>query len=260
MSDEIPALKRGGFWRRAVALMIDTLIVSAIVVAVGIPLSLLTDGRVRVGNAILNKTECFEIARSYPEIRLPQDFKPTSGARCVRSLLGHSFDWFLFVEQKSVSGIVTYKKDLTFPLDPNGDLASPFYLDNLSLMLVLISLFVQEYKFGETSGKYSMSLRVQSLGGGRPSRKQAAIRLLRFSYLAPIGFALLEQMAGFDLSYIFYTLGLSGTLTIIIIGEFIWRIRHGELPFYDRWAGTDVLLVGHDAIAKPSPDSFSTSS
>lgn len=185
MTEERPISRQGRFWRRAFALVIDSLIVSAVIAAVGITLSLSTDGRIRT-RGFLSRVECSKLDRSYPEITLPKGFKPTSVARCVRSFLGHSYDWFLFVQRKVQSGAVMYITNLTYPLDPSGAITRPIYLDSWFFILLAVSIFVQEWKEGETLGKHAVGLRVQSLGSGPQSGRQIATRLLRFANVVPL--------------------------------------------------------------------------
>lgn len=240
MTEEQPASRQGRFWRRALALTIDTLIVSVAIAAVGITLSLSTGGRIRAGEAFISQVECFKLDRSYPEITLPQGFKPTATARCVRSFLGRSYDWYLFVQRKIESGAVSYVTNLTYPLDPGGAVARPIYLDNWLFVLLVVSIFIQEWKEGKTLGKRAMGLRVQSLGSEPRSGRQIATRLLRFAYLVPMQAA----YAVGSVTALFAVLGLGALIAAITVGELLLAIRRGQVPFYDRMAGTEVVRAG----------------
>ena len=237
MTDDRPTPKQGGFWRRAVAFTIDTVIISVAIAAIGITLSLLTDGRIRAGGGLISRVECSKLDRAYPEISLPEGFRPTSAARCVRSFLGHGYDWFLFVQRRVESGSVSYVTNLSYPLDPSGAAAHPFYLDYWLLVLLVAAIFVQEWKEGETLGKHALGLRVQSLGAGAPNGRQMAMRLLRFAYVIPMEAAYLAD----TITAMIVLLALGGLLMIATVIEFVLALRRGRLPFYDRIANTEVV-------------------
>ena len=229
---------RGGFWRRAIALTIDTLVISFAIVAIGIALSLATDGRVRVGGGFFSQIECVKLERAYPEIALPRGFRPTSAARCVRRFLGHEYDWFLFVQRRVENGSVAYITNLSYPLDPKGAVASPFYLDYVLMVLLAGVIFLQEWKLSTTLGKRMMGLRVRSAGGGAPDARQTATRLLRFAYAVPIEAA---YVVDGSITPIVVLLTFGGLLMIVTVIEFVVALRHDRPPFYDRIADTEVV-------------------
>ncbi len=256
MSEVLAPPRRGGFWRHALALATDAVIAALVVYVLGVSLSLMTDGRVRVSDAYFSATDCVKLERPYEGISLPHDFRPTWSGRCTTSIFGYSYDWFLLMQERTESGPYHIERSVTFPLDRRDNLTRAFYLDGLILVLAGVVIFMQESKSGQTSGKRSAGLRVQSLGGGAPSRKQIAIRMLRFSFVVPILFAYVLSLAIFILgpssgaiySYVFHAWAIGGVLMLLTLANFTWTCLRRSLPFYDPLAGTEVVRVSKLAV------------
>ena len=239
--------ERGRFWRRAVALTLDMFIVAFVVMLLGLLAGALTNGRFRISDVYFDETECAKPDRTYAEIKLPEGYKPTSTVVCVSRIFGHTYDRSLVMVERTESGKFSFERSMTFPLDREGDVTRAFYLDWVFPFFLVILIYVQELMRGDTLGKRIMGLRVQSLGGASPYRSQIAKRLVRFGYLVPFVVSYLA-VAYFNRSvetaeFLIAMAALGGVLTLLAVIEFAWAVRKGKLPFYDRWAGTEVVRV-----------------
>jgi uncharacterized RDD family membrane protein YckC len=240
---------RGGFWRRVLAFLIDVMLVSAVIAAVGVPLYGPTDGAIRVSNTVIHAANCTAVAPNRIDVQLPADFKATAAAICVRTFFGHEHDRLLVVREVTRSGSVTYTREITMPVDAKGRVVRVFYLDYLTLIVLAAYLLVGEWRFGTTAGKTSVSLRVRSLDGGPLTLSQAAIRtFVRLLPFAPIVIVISlaairdpAQGAAFLLSNLVITSLVSLALMLILLLNFILTVRRRDLPWHDRWAGTEVV-------------------
>jgi len=239
MSETAP-VARARFWQRAFAFLIDCIIVSAVVGVIGITLAKLTDGQIRVEDALVKSDECTQLDRVPAGVRVPADFTVTHVARCTRSFIWIRHDWFLTVADVTrTRAAPAYTRTLRFPLDPAGRVTNPFYLDSLAGLLLIAYLFTQEWRHGASAGKRALGLRVQSLSGQPPDLMQVSKRLLRF---APAPVLYLGQLSG-DVALFWYFWSVSLVLALVFLANFIIATRRGDLPWHDRWAGTEVVRV-----------------
>ena len=257
MTREAASPERGRFWQRAVALILDTFVVAIVVMLLGLLAGEVTDGHIRISDVYFDQTECAKPDRAYADIKLPVGFRPTSTVLCVSRILGHAYDRSLVMVERTESGKFSFERSLTFPLDRQGNVTRAFYLDWVIPLFLVILIYVQEWMRGDTLGKRVMGLRVRSLGGASPDRSQVARRLVRFCYLMPFVIAYLavayfNESVGAGLSYLLYLLAFGSALTLLLVVEFAWNVRKGRLPFYDRWARTEVVRVGNVAVPSPS--------
>lgn len=240
---------RAGVWRRAFAFLIDVMLVSAVIALVGVPFYGPTDGAIRVSNTVIHATTCTAIAPNRIDVQLPADFKATTAAICVRKFFGQEHDRLLVVREVSRSGSVTYTREITMPVDAKGRVVRVFYLDYLTLIVLAAYLLVAEWRFGTTAGKTTVSLRVRSLDGAPITLSQAAIRtLVRLAPFAPVVIFMLvaavrdpAQGAAFLLSNLATISLVSLALILILLLNFILTVRRRDLPWHDRWAGTEVV-------------------
>jgi uncharacterized RDD family membrane protein YckC len=240
---------RGGFWRRVLAFVIDVMLVSAVIALVGVPFYGPTDGAIRVSNTVIHTTNCTAVAPDRIDVQLPADFKATAAAICVRTFFGQEHDRLLVVREVSRSGSVTYTREITMPVDAKGRVVRVFYLDYLTLIVLAAYLLIAEWRFGTTAGKTTVSLRVRSLDGTPITLSQAAIRtFVRLLPFAPIVVVMWlaavrdpAQGAAFLLSNLLITSLVSLALMLILLLNFILTVRRRDLPWHDRWAGTEVV-------------------
>jgi uncharacterized RDD family membrane protein YckC len=252
---------RGGFWRRVFAVLVDMMLVTFIVAIIGVPLYEPTGGAVRVGNTVFNATHCSSTTLNRPDVQLPADFKPTGAAICVRTFFGQEHDRILLIQQVTRSGTVIHSRTISQPVDAQDRVVRVFYLDYLTLLLIVIYLFICEWRFGTTLGKSILRLHVRSLGGAPMTRSQAAIRsLARLLWFAPLlVFILLAIVLAPGQ---FTTLVSDNLFTILAVGlgwllvfflNFVLTVRRRILPWHDRWAGTEVVRNALTASATQAP-------
>jgi uncharacterized RDD family membrane protein YckC len=244
-------------------LFIDLLVIGAVLAIVGIGLAKLTGGQIRVANALINSTSCVPADPVPAGASPPAGFVPTKTLRCTRSFAGLvANDWYLaFVRDPHPGSTATPAETRKVPLDPDGRVASPLYIDGIELVLLLAYLVFGETRSGATAGKKLLGLRVRSLDGGNPSFLQAVKRLLRIVPLAiftgsveldiglltAIGpFAFLSKLAGYvgiDAGLVLAAGVLIGILCMAIafLVNFARTTGRGDLPWHDRWAGTEVV-------------------
>lgn len=246
MNSAAPSL-RARFWRRVFALVIDACAVGAVIAAIGIPLFSLTDGRIRVSSMLVDYSTCSTAA--VPEgLDLLVDFKVTHVRRCTRSFFGIVHDRTLTVSQVTRSGSVTYTRSITFSADADWRPTQAFYLDYLSIFILVIYRIVLEWRFGATLGKDTLYMRVQPVGGGAMTAAAAVKRtLMCFIPVYPFMLAAVPLMAlsptniVAPLNYFYVFLFVGVALTVVFGLNFILAVRRANLPWHDRWAGTEVI-------------------
>jgi uncharacterized RDD family membrane protein YckC len=240
---------RGGFWRRALAFVIDAMLASAVIALIGVPFYGPTDGVIRVSNTVIHTTSCSAVAPDQTGAQLPADFKATAAAICVRRFFGTEHDRLLIVREVSKSGSITYTREITMPVDAKGRVVKAFYLDLVTLIVLAAYLLIAEWRFGTTAGKTSLGLRVRSLGGGPITLSQAAIRTsIRLAPFVPFEIFMLvaaardpAQGAAFLLSNLLIVSLVTLVLMLTFLLNFILAVRRKSLPWHDRWAGTEVV-------------------
>lgn len=246
---------RAGFMRRAVALVIDFLLLLSIVTVIGVPMAKLSGGAVRVQSALVQKTDCKKLDAMPAGIDLPSGFKPTAIASCTYSSFGSPYNWTVVaqqvVEQDVKMGDTEYtvskKLSYTYPLSPYGLPTEPLYLDEYALVFFALYFIVFEWMFVGTFGKRILGMRVQSLGGERASLVQTIKRTaIRFGWLIliPIGTKLLETSPD---RLVEIVVGLSAVNVIAFVAlaiNAIRSMRKGELAWHDRFAATEVVRTG----------------
>src|SRR5689334_5490131 len=113
-----PQAKRAGFSARAVAFVIDLLLVNLLVAAIGLAATELTGGTVRVANAIDDVRTC-GISQPIPsELSVPAEFVDGDVRRCTRTVYGHAYDHMLIVRAAaSGSGTEASRREISIPTD-----------------------------------------------------------------------------------------------------------------------------------------------
>lgn len=246
MPDETP--DRAGFWPRAIALFIDSCLITFILGFLGLVLFAPTGGRIRVAGALVSSLQCSPQSLQVLQelnVSIPPDFQLTYIGRCTRSVLGHVHDRVLFVTDKVPSSAAGHARELTFPLDAEGRPTRAFYLDYLGGLLFAAYVLLSEWRTGRTLGKDLMDIRVQSLAGGPPNFVQTAKRfVLRFSGLILSEILSLLSVTGAIVStaadFVWFGVGL--VLSVAVLVNFIISVRRNALPWHDRFAGTEVVL------------------
>jgi uncharacterized RDD family membrane protein YckC len=173
-------------------------------------------------------------------VRLPPDFKVTHAARCTLQFLGCVYDLVVVLSEVTQSGAGTVIRTIWFAIDADGQPMRVFYLDYLGIFLFAAYLLTTEWRFGKTLGMDLLDMRVQSLGGGPltfvQAGKRLSVRLIPTLIFAPLLFL---TEAETDTALILLTVAALAALIQLI--NFIIAVRRGNLPWHDRWAGTEVV-------------------
>lgn len=251
-----PAEIRAGFWRRALAILIDVALVALASASIGAILLGLTDGRVRIGSTLIDITICSPVdPQQFKLPSPPSSFHVTNTDQCAKSFFGIVHDRFVRVSEVTHSGLTTYSRALTYPIDADGRVVSVHYIDYLIYVLLLAYVVLMEWLCGWTIGKEIMRIRVQSLGGGPlgggpitfvQAVKRSVIRFLPWPlFLLPF---VVPVLAGYGMFSIIATTADAGILALvlcIVVVIFMWNFvqatRRRELPWDDRWAKTEVV-------------------
>jgi len=236
-----PSSSRAGFWRRAVAFIIDACLIGLLISAIGVICFRLTDGRMRLSSGLFDITLCSKADPQNIGLPIPPHFNVTAAEDCTNRFLGLQHDRVATITEITGSGSVIYKRSISYPLDLNGRPAEPLYLDFLWLILLPAYILLAEWRYARTVGKRLMDVRIRSLNAAPIDFVQALKRLvIRFlpwpfwalAYVAPVS----ENM----------TLFVSVTALLAITGlpvvlNFILATRRRVLPWDDAWAATEVV-------------------
>ncbi len=239
---------------RFVALLIDLVIVSGLVAAIGLTAAAVTDGRVRISSSVVSAQDCQTVPVPEP-LALPNSVT-ADVRRCTRSLFGFVYDRQLIVLSNWGEGQASGDPSpAAIPLDKAGQPVHPVYLDILVLPALALYLLLLEWRRGTTPGKWLVGAEVVSEGGGRPSLLQSAERTLaRVIVLVP---AMIVEISGLPepgsrISLKLITssgpesiiVGLLGWVTVAYLIATIVLAMRGSRPPHDLWAGTDVVCPG----------------
>lgn len=261
--------ERAGFWRRVSAFVLDILLIIVTVQIIGVWLAGVTDGKVRVSGTLVTATECTAGGTVPAELQLPGVFKVASVQRCTHSVFGIPYDWTLIASNqekpartmvKAVGGSPpgagtpvapgTAELYWTVPVDSTGRMTKPFYLDSLTLVLLVAYLFLCEWRFGATLGKRILGIGVRGLGGASMDATTAGRRILmRMVPLLPgIAFAtMIGPPSSPEQPFVQYLIGsmiisaVGVVLIIVFFLNFIVTTSRRTLPWHDRFARTEAV-------------------
>jgi uncharacterized RDD family membrane protein YckC len=266
-------LPRAGYWRRAIALTLDALIVGVVATfAVAIPVGLLftlDNGSIQFGSTTLNPesaesastgwrfdfgfpgiilTNCDKITLDHLPHGLepPPPAKPTAAFECRSSAFG------LFVSARTLTVVaLTHENDRpisdtsSYQLGADGNPRSAWVLDNLNYVLLLVYLAAFQWRNGATLGMDALHIRVaDSLAPDRTDLplRRAVIRVAAQFAGVLVGFVFLV-----DSNSDFAAAGapwLPGAVSIVVVAYYVWifvDIIRKRDPIYDRIAGTAVV-------------------
>lgn len=118
------------------------------------------------------------------------------------------------------------------------------YLDLLGIFLLLAYILLLEWWFGRTLGKSLLGVRVQALSGGSITFVQAAKRLLIRSLPVLVWILLftLPVPRAYMVAHLWGALLFCGAVALALAVNFVITTRRRDLPWHDRWAGTEVVL------------------
>jgi len=253
MPDTVKA-ERARFLPHAIALFVDYWSVSLMLGVLGLALVGPTGGLIRISGFPFSKTVCEAVSPNASGLDLPSSFKPTNAERCTTSLGAHVFDRTMKLSEvtKNISENVTYTRSVDTAIDANGRAVDVLYLDSLEMVLLAAMLLLAEWRFGATPGKRLCRARVQSLGGGPITLVQSAKRtLLRFVLFLPLMpwlpplFSFRSAASMLEHIYLIVApVGVAVALWIVFAWNFVRAVDRGELPWHDRWAGTEAVWTG----------------
>jgi uncharacterized RDD family membrane protein YckC len=243
-------MQRAGFWRRAVAFLIDAVAVSLLLSVIGLVLFAPSGERIRVAAAFGN-TDCAAVEPQQLKVSVPAGFRLTNAARCTRTFLGRVVDRTLVIEEVTKQAEkgdyeITYKRSLTYPVDAEGHPVEVFQLDDLWIYVLAVYLLLAEWRFGATLGKKLLGVWVRPLAGGALTLDRTARRVLvRLVPFAPLALSSTNaKIAGLMLESMVLFLAVLGAwllVWLVFLVNFVHAVRAGNLPWHDRAARTEAV-------------------
>jgi hypothetical protein len=158
-------VQRGGFWRRALAVLIDSIAIGLVLQIFALVLFPVSNGYVQFASGIIVQRDCHPLNELPDGIAIPAEFGANFIAECQASILGAVTSHTAIVARRTVEGSVTKFTQLGYMLDRQGKPIHGLPLDILILPL-LIAL-----RWGLDRRK------------GSPGRRLSGIRLLNQSDL-----------------------------------------------------------------------------
>jgi uncharacterized RDD family membrane protein YckC len=240
-----PQAKRAGLLARAVAFVIDLLLVNMLVAAIGLAATELTGGSVRVANAIDDVRTCSASQPTPPELSVPREFAGGDMRRCTRAVYGFAYDRMLIVREAASGSVAeTDRRQISIPIDADGRPVHAFYLDRLTPLVLALYLLLLEWRWGATLAKRILGIRVVTLAGGPIDFWQAGRRSL-IRALVVLCSAETQIGLGMTTAYGLPDLGVGSQmlnlLAVAYLIVFAIATLGGLLPPHDRWAGTQVV-------------------
>src|SRR6267154_2933815 len=241
---------RGGFWRRALAVFIDLIAISALLQVVALVLFPLTHGQVQFSGGPLYGLNCQKLA-SVPEgVSIPPEFDANSVNDCQQSLLGLPTARTLWVSRITKDGAVTKVAQIRHRLDAEGKPTPGLPLDIFVLPLLMALRFALD-RAGGSIGRRICRIRLSNGSDGRTpppttsvSRRYAALALpLAPAWIWSAYAALFpgQELLGTTLYWLFWAgTGIPLLIAALLAADSIIRRRDA---FYDRFAGTRVLRL-----------------
>src|SRR6202163_1173982 len=249
LTDSVESM-RGGFWRRALAVSIDLIAISAFLQVVALLLFPLTHGQVQFSGGPLYGLNCQKLA-SVPEgVSIPPEFNANSVTDCQQSLLGLPTARALRVSRITRDGAVTKVAQIRQRLDADGKPTPGLPLDIFVLPLLIALRFALD-RIGGSMGRRICRLRLSNASDGQYpppttslSRRYAAQALpLAPAWIWSVYAALFpgQELLGSTLYWLFWAgTGIPLLIAALIAADSIIRRRDA---LYDRFAGTRVLRL-----------------
>jgi uncharacterized RDD family membrane protein YckC len=251
VSDVEPLSLRAGFWRRAVAFLIDALVIFVPFQVLVVALYASSDGAVQMTSGI-TFTECVNVTR------LPEGFDPPppAGANfarlCRASFFGLETARWVVVGRATQEGTTTKTITRSYAVSADGKPKQATSIDTIAVLALFLYLILLEWRFGAALGKRLVHVRVIDVA--RPDRVGIALRgavlrnvaiwgglvvmaaVLLVFYVANRG----DPDTTFSGSF-FSWLAVAGVLAAAF---YVWIFVHMVArrdPIYDQIAGTAVV-------------------
>ncbi len=258
MSDVETFEPRAGFWRRFIATLVDSIIVSLIAaIVVGIPVVLLyaaSNGAIQFVGLSLTQCVTVDLAQLPEGLDPPPPVRATSAVDCRIFLFGlQETARVLTVARTTKQGNVTETIGKRYMLGADGKPRKGISLDWVSPILFLIYLITLETRFGATLGMRPCHIRVVDIEApsraGIPLRKAVLRILLIWAGVVPVLTVLFAALiadhgsgeAIFNSGWLFTALFAAGLLTIAYYLWILVDVVTKKDPIYDRIARTAVL-------------------
>jgi hypothetical protein len=250
--------QRGGFWRRALAVLIDVAAISVVLQIAALALFQPTRGRVQFSGGPIYVNNCRPLTSVPAELSFPAEFGANTITDCQHGLFGLPSSRILTVARITRDGNVTKTLRVAYMLDAEGKPIRGLPLDILVLPLLLALRLVCD-RAGGSPGRRICRLRLANLADGQfpPSAGTAGRRyaVLALSFLPSwiwSDYAALNPGPELLTSrlYLASWIGTSIPGVVSIIAAAVAMVRRKD-AWYDRVARTSVLRLGADRTAIP---------
>jgi hypothetical protein len=255
---------RGGFWRRALAILIDLIAISAVLQLAALALFPLSSGRVQFSGSPFYALSCQKLEAVPEGLALSAEFGPDSITDCRQSLFGLPTARTLNLDRITQDGGVTKVAQVRHMLDANGKAVRGWPLEIFILPLLIALRFWLDHGRGSPGRRICRLRLVDGMDGLQPpptslNGRYAALALP----LAPLWIwsAYGALFPGSELGAAIYWLCWVGIVLPLLIAtlEASDSIVRRRDTFYDRFAQTSVLRLDKEnavtamAVAAPPP-------
>lgn len=257
---------RAGVGSRILAFCIDLLVVHLLVAVVGLAATALTDGTVRVANAVVYVADC-AVTTAPAGLVAAHGFGEADVFLCTRAIPGFVHDRMLVLREKAKAGEDDDDRhSVRIPVDDQGNPIRAFYVDPVIPLVLAAYLLLLEWRSGATPGKRVLGIRVQTPAGGPIGIGQAAKRLVRLIALMTASLApdVSTRTGAYHRTGVSMPLSVDvpdlGALTVAVqlaawafIVGFVVMVWRRQRPVHDMWAGTEVVSIAGDSKSSPLP-------
>lgn len=254
---DVPAgtdFERGGFWRRALALTVDLIIVCLMLQMLAFVAYPITDGRVQFKDGLAFLT-CTKLDKVPDGIKVPADFAPTSVKVCRQGLFGLTAARIVTIQHGEQHGVVTTIRQIIAPLDEADQPVKGTGLDILFVPLLFGFRLLLDLG-GGTPGRRLCRVRLFTASGEDPPRagRTARRHALQAMPCLPIYAPALAGLFGFvPTPDQVQPIVIGSTVCLLAgLGLALNAIIYRRDTYYDRFAGIRVLRVDIDGVAMPA--------
>lgn len=240
-----------GFWRRAIAFVIDCATVALVLQVLAMGLYGTTGGRVQ-SEGIFRVTECHwppkegDVTFPYGELTAPDHITSLSQKVCRASLFGIDQAHYLVASAQENYGGLTVTTTATILLDDAGRAVRVLWLDAFFLPLLLLLRVPGERRTGQSPGKRVMGIRVKGAAGpptaGESLKRNLLLLAPLMSSFVPLDLVTLASpnliMLSSAVPVIAGVLALVGLAWTILL---IFQTASRRTAIHDSFAGTAVV-------------------
>ncbi|MEW6768490.1 MAG: RDD family protein [Pseudomonadota bacterium] len=243
---------RAGFWRRAISLFLDAMIVFIPFQIAAAALFALTSGHIQFAGGGINTTVCYKATGIPNDLNPPPPKNFNVAQVCKTSIFGAETARRLTVARVTKDGNATYRISESYSLDRNDKIVNAWGLEWPAYLVLLAYLIALKLRKGGTPGDRATKISVvdDSLKTDLPPPlKQMAIRyaVLLGPFIVTAAIILIlaraigttaEDMAKYH--YIAAAFVLMAPALIYYVIAFVRIVRKTD-PFWDRAALTAVI-------------------